>query len=240
MRAIVFVSSVANPEEKLILEGDHFKNIPDDCIANDFDLIAVEAAVRLKEQGIIDEIVVFCLGPALAHVQKALAMGADRAIFGECDNRDLTPQIVVDTALAHIDPDDATIYMLGKLGVNFESHCVPQMLANRLSCPCVCSVYKIEKADKRWQLHCEDDVGIPIFEAEAPFVMTTELRLAEPRFPSLPNIIKARRKPIESVQIEATSQRSQTLSLEMAADAQRSCKWLSADELITMVKGLES
>ena len=240
MRAIVFVSSAANPEENLILENDHFRTVQEDCIANDFDLIAVEAAVRLKEKGDIDEIVVFSLGPAIAHVQKALAMGADRAIYGEYDNDMLTPEIVVDTALAHIEPDNGTIYMLGKIGVNFESHCVPQMLANRLSCPCISSVFQIEKADKRWRLHCEDDVGIPIFEAEAPFVMTAELRLAEPRFPSLPNIIKARRKPVESVQIQASSQRQQTLSLEMAADAQRSCRWLSTDELITMMEGLKS
>lgn len=240
MKAIVFVSTVYNPEEKILLQETGFAPTRENEISNDFDLIAVEAAVRLKEQGSLDEVIVFSLGPSQVSVQKALAMGADRAIFGECDNTLLTPEIVVETALSTIEPTDDTLWMAGKLGVNFENHHVPQLLAYRLACPCICSAYRIEKKDAKWLITCEDERGIPVFEVEPPFVVTSELRLAEPRFPSLPNIIKAKKKPVEIVEIlPSDGSALKTLSLEMAADAHRDCQMISIDEFMQQLKDFQ-
>ena len=237
MRAIVLVSTVYNPEEKLILQDNGFAAVRDNEIPNDFDLIAAEAAIRLKEQGLLDEVVVFSLGPSQAPVQKALAMGADRAVYGECDNTNLTAEIVVETVLSAIEPTDDTIWMAGKLGVNFEIHHVPQLLAHCLACPCISSAYRIEKKDEKWLITCEDERGIPCFEAEPPFVVTSELRLAEPRFPSLPNIIKAKKKPIKMVEVQHSNNPAlQTLSLEMTSDAHRDCKIITVDEFMQQLK----
>ena len=241
MRAIVLVSTVYNPEEKLSLQDNGFAAVRDNEIPNDFDLIAAEAAIRLKEQGLLDEVVVFSLGPSQAPVQKALAMGADRAVYGECDNAMLTPEIVVETALSSIEPTDDTIWMAGKLGVNFESHHVPQLLALRLECPCISSAFKIEKSSDKWWIYCEDERGIPMHEAEPPFVVTAELRLAEPRFPSLPNIIKAKKKPLERIAIQPSELPSfRTQSLTMAEEATRTCQMWSADEFVRYIKDQHS
>ncbi|MBO4349683.1 MAG: hypothetical protein J6A01_01900 [Proteobacteria bacterium] len=237
MKAIVFVSTVNNPEEKITLQDNGFAADRDNEIPNDFDLIAAEAAVRLKEQGLLDEVVVFSLGPSQSAVQKVLAMGADRAVYGQCDNVDLTSEIVVETALSAIEPTEDTIWMAGKLGVNFESHHVPQLLADRLGCPCISSAYRIEKKGEKWLITCEDDRGIPVFEVAPPFVVTSELRLAEPRFPSLPNIIKAKKKPVETVEIRISHGTAfKTASLEMAADAHRDCQMISIDEFVQHLK----
>ena len=236
MKSIVLVSTAYNPEEKICLNNNAFAPVPENEIPNDFDLIAVEAAIRLKEQGLLGEVVVFSLGPSQTAVQKALAMGADRAVFGECDNAVLTPEIVVDTLLAAIPPTDDTIWMAGKLGVNFENHRTPQLLASRLQCPCISSAFRIECQNEKWRIYCEDDKGIPCFEATPPFVVTAELRLAEPRFPSLPNIIKAKRKPIQILEIQPSDTVPQTRMLKPANDAHRACQMISADDLIRFIQ----
>ena len=239
MKAIVFVSTVCNPEEKLVLEKDHLALVPENLIANDFDLIAVEAAVRLKEKGDLDEVVVFGISPVRDHLLKALAMGADRAVYAEADNAEITPEIVVETALSCF-PDGAdVIWVLGKLGVNFESHHTPQLLASRLvNCPCIDAAFKIERRDKVWQIQCEADGGIPIFEVETPFVVTADLRLAEPRFPSLPNIIKARKKPFECIDIvkPKVSYGLKPQSLESVEDSYRNCQFLTKDQFCAKIQ----
>ena len=233
MKAIVFVSTVYNPEEKLILENNQFVPVKENLIANDFDLIAVEAAVQLKEAGDLDEVVVFGISPVKDHLIKALAMGADRAIYAEADNSGITPEIVTETALSVIPDSEDTIWMLGKIGVNFESHHTPQLLASRLvNCPCIDAAFKIERHDRIWKIQCEAENGIPTFEVEPPFVVTTDLRLAQPRFPSLPNIIKARKKPLQCIDVvkPGISFGIHTQSLELVEDAHRNCQFVTKDQ----------
>ena len=239
MKAVVFVSTVYNPEENLHLERARFANVPEYQIANDFDLIAVEAAVQLKEAGDLDEVVVFGVSPVKDHLLKALAMGADRAIYAEADNADLTPEIVVETALSAIPDAEDTIWMTGKIGVNFESRHTPQLLASRLTnCPCIDSAFQIERHGDVWKIRCEADNGIPVFEASAPFVVTSDLRLAEPRFPSLPNIIKARKKPMQCVDVAKpeVSCHLSTLSLEPAEDNRRNCRLVSKEQFCALIR----
>lgn len=239
MKAVVLVSTVYNPEENPVLEKDHFAAVQENLIANDFDLIAVEAAVQLKETGALDEVVVFGISPIRDHLLKALAMGADRAIYAQAENADITPEIVVETALSVIPDSDDTIWMLGKIGVNFESHHTPQLLASKLiNCPCIDAAFKIERHDNVWQIQCEADHGIPTFELEPPFVVTTDLRLAQPRFPSLPNIIKARKKPFQCIDVvkPEISFGLITQSLELIEDSHRNCQFVTKEQFCAKIQ----
>ena len=219
------------------MDGAAFREVPEYDIANDFDMIALEAAVRLKEQGSLDEVVAFGIASSAAHLQKALAMGADRAVYAACSNSQITPQTVVRTALSHFQPDNQTIWILGKIGVNYESAHTPQLLAAQLGCPCLCSAFRIARVQNEWLVHCEDNNGTPILKATAPFVVTADLRLAEPRFPSLPNIIKAKRKPFETIPVlhDTNHPAIHTLSLASSADVSRSCTRISPDDLIHLL-----
>lgn len=230
-RAIVFVSTVQNPEETLGCSDNlHLDATPDNEIVNDFDLIAVEKAVQLKEAGLIDEVIVFSLAPSRNHLLKMLAMGADRAVWGESNNARLSPEIVVNTVLSAFEPDQNTIWMLGKMGVNFESHLTAQILAHRLNVPCLCSCFDMAFQNEKWQIFCEDDGGIAHYQLKLPFVVTSELRLAEPRFPALPSIIKAKKKPVESVAILWNDDNLSTKHLALAEEHRRTCRMMSADE----------
>lgn len=237
MRAVVFVSSVQNPEEKLVLEERRFCPVQETVIGNDFDGIALESAVRLKESGVFDEVVVFSAMPDNGPILKALAMGADRAVWCEADNGRLTPELVVETALGALEAEDDTVWFLGKLGVNFEMHVTAQRLAARLGVPCVSSVSAIECEGATFRLTCEDDAGTPVFEVKAPFVLTADLRLAEPRFPSLPNILRARRKPVVRVDLVGSETPSDgrapmTHHLAWLDGASRACHFIDTEAFL--------
>lgn len=231
MRAVVFVSTVQNPEETLICSDNRsLDNIAENEIINDFDLIAVEKAIQLKETGIVDEIVIFSLAPSRNHLLKLLAMGADKAIWGEARNADLTPQKVVQTAIQNIPNDTDTIWMLGKMGVNFESHLTAQLFAQSLNIPCLCSCFALEFKNGKYLADCEEDGGTAHYQLAAPFVVTSELRLAEPRFPSLPNIIKAKKKPVQQIEMDSNHLSNPTESLSLNAQKKRECRMITPEE----------
>lgn len=237
MRAVVMISSVANPEERLDLRAHTFDPSQEKEIANDFDLIALEAAVSLKERGVFDEVVLFSAAPRNLHLIKGLAMGADRAVWAVAQYEELTADNVVETLLTSIAPDAETIWFAGKLGVNFESHLTAQKLAARLSLPCLCSVSSLEYGDGTWRVKREEEGGEPTYAMTGAFVLSSDLRLATPRFPSLPNMIKARRKPLEEVALVRASYDSQLRSLALrCAEARRGhCEWIDSDTLSDML-----
>ncbi len=234
MRAVVFVSTVQNPEEPLVCSGSFLEPVQENIIINDFDLIAVEAAVSLKEAGFLDEVVVFSLSGDKSHLLKVLAMGADRAVWGACENRFLTPERVVATALSHFGASPA-IWMTGKLGVNFERHVTGQLLAAHLGCPCFSSASKISKSGDLWSIVCEDDGGEYRYESVPPFVVTSELRLAEPRYPGLPSIIKARRKPIEEIAVVEAESMLKTVSVREGDVRRRVCRFITKEALLEIL-----
>ena len=239
MRAVVFISTVQNPEETLRCADSHqLERIPENEIINDFDLIALEKAVQLKEAGLIDEIVLFSLAPSQNHLLKALAIGADRAVWGMAENGLLTPKIVADTAFDALKSDDPTIWMLGKIGVNYESHQTAQILAQKLAVPCLSSCFAMTCSDGKWHVDCEEDAGIAHYHVHAPFVVTAELRLAEPRFPSLPNIIKAKKKPIDAIQIASDALKYASQNVELVDERCRECKQMTADEFCDEIHSL--
>lgn len=235
MRAIVLVSTVQNPEEPLHCDAKGLVREPENEIINDFDLIAVEAAVQLKEAGALDEVVVFSLAPEKTHLQKVLAMGADRAVWGCAQNAELTPDIVAHNAIKTFG-DLPQLWLTGKLGVNFESHLTAQRIAARLGCPCLSSVYRIQCVDGAWKILCEEDSGISEYRTTMPCVLTADLRLATPRFPSLPNIVRAKKKRSEmiAVDFEDVPERN----VRNGVERRRQCTMVSHESsMIELIKG---
>ena len=233
-RAIVFISTVQNPEEPLSCCNQSIQFCEENEIMNDFDLIALEKAIQLKEAGYLDEVILFSLSPSQKTLLKPLAMGADRAFWGNAENAALTSEIVVQTALNAIPDDGQTLWMIGKMGVNFESHRTAQILSAKLGIPCLMSAFQIDFHDNQFRVACEDDKGIDCYHLPLSFVMTSELRLAEPRFPGLPAIVRAKRKPI--VEITVSTGSIQTTEMAMAKQDYRKCQFITEDELYTEIE----
>ena len=167
---------------------------------NPFDEIAVEEAVRLKEKGIATEIIAVSAGPAVAQeqIRTALAMGADRGILVEHDGV-LEPLAVAKILKAIIAKEAPDLVILGKQAIDDDMNATGQMLAALMGWPQGTFASKVEIADGTLNITREVDGGLEKLALKLPAIITTDLRLNEPRYASLPNIMKARKKPIETV-----------------------------------------
>jgi electron transfer flavoprotein beta subunit len=167
---------------------------------NPFDEIAVEEAVRLKEKGIATEIVAVSLGiPACAEtIRTALAMGADRGILVETDV-ELQPLAVAKLLAAIAAKEQPGLMILGKQAIDDDMSATGQMLAAFLGWPQGTFASQLTFADGGITVKREVDGGMETVALSLPAVITTDLRLNEPRYASLPNIMKARKKPIETI-----------------------------------------
>jgi electron transfer flavoprotein beta subunit len=165
---------------------------------NPFDEIAVEEAVRLKEKGKATEIIVVSIGPlqATETIRTALAMGADRGILVKCDG-DVEPLAVAKILKAIVAAEDPKLVITGKQAIDDDSNQTGQMLAALLGWGQGTFAHKLELGDASAKIEREIDGGLQTVEVTLPAVMTTDLRLNEPRYASLPNIMKAKKKPIE-------------------------------------------
>ncbi len=241
MKIFVLLGCAQNPEEKLYLSDNAatFALDSQTRLINDFDMIGVEAAVRLMEQGCADSVTVFCLNGDKTLLHKALAIGATRAVMAELPDAALTPGIVVREAIAACDAPNETLFICGKLNVNFESAQTAQRLAAQLQCPCLSCAKKITPtSDGNLEIEIEDDRGTPRYLVHTPVVLTTDLRLAEPRFPSLPNIMKAKRKPISYCEISNTCPEVwdlQTKSLFEAPSSDKKCTFLGLQDAVKCI-----
>jgi electron transfer flavoprotein beta subunit len=166
---------------------------------NPFDEIAVEEAVRLKEKGIATEIVAVSIGPAQAQEQlrTALAMGADRGILVEAEGTE--PLAVAKILKAIAEREQPQVVILGKQAIDDDMSATGQMLAALLGWSQGTFASKVEVADGRAIVTREVDGGLETVSLSLPAIVTTDLRLNEPRYASLPNIMKARKKPIETI-----------------------------------------
>ncbi|MAC39189.1 MAG: electron transfer flavoprotein subunit beta [Oceanicaulis sp.] len=166
---------------------------------NPFCEIAVEEAIRLKEKGVAEEIVVVSIGPAQAQetLRTALAMGADRGILIQTDET-VEPLAVAKLLKAVTDEEKPEIVLLGKQAIDDDANQTGQMLAALLDWPQGTFASKVEIADGKATVTREVDGGLQTIALELPAVITTDLRLNEPRYASLPNIMKAKRKPIDT------------------------------------------
>ncbi|GJH29941.1 electron transfer flavoprotein subunit beta/FixA family protein [Caballeronia novacaledonica] len=171
---------------------------------NPFDEIAVEEAVRLKEAGVATEVIAVSAGLAQCQetLQTALAIGADRAVLIEA-NEDLQPLAVAKLLKALLDREQPSLVILGKQAIDDDSNQTGQMLAALARLPQATFASKISIANGKATVSREVDGGAETLSLTLPAVVTTDLRLNEPRYVTLPNIMKAKRKPLEIVTPEA-------------------------------------
>jgi electron transfer flavoprotein beta subunit len=166
---------------------------------NPFDEIAVEEAVRLKEKGVASEIVLVSIGvpQAQAEIRTGLAMGADRGILIVTDV-DAEPLAVAKLLQAVVAEEQPGLVLMGKQAIDGDNNAVGQMLAALLDWPQATFASKLEISGGQAKVTREVDGGLQTLQVELPAVVTTDLRLNEPRYASLPNIMKAKSKPIAS------------------------------------------
>ena len=165
---------------------------------NPFDEIAVEEAVRLKEKGKAKEVIVLSIGPAQAGetIRTALAMGADRGILVKADQT-VEPLTVAKLIKAVAESEKPDLVITGKQAIDDDANQVGQMLAALLDWPQATFAHSLELGEGSAKVSREIDGGLQTVEVKLPAVITTDLRLNQPRYASLPNIMKAKKKPIE-------------------------------------------
>jgi electron transfer flavoprotein beta subunit len=164
---------------------------------NPFDEIALEEALRLKEKGLADEVVVVSIGPAEVQNQlrTALAMGADRALLVEATG--VEPLDAARILLKLVEREQPLLVLLGKQAIDDDNNQTGQMLAGLWDRPQATFASKVEISGNTARVTREVDAGLETLEVDLPAVITTDLRLNEPRFVKLPEIIKAKKKPLE-------------------------------------------
>jgi electron transfer flavoprotein beta subunit len=199
VKVLVAVKRVIDPNFRVQVKPDNSGVALDNVkmSMNPFDEIAVEEAVRLKEAGVATEIVVVSIGPAKAEdtLRQALAMGADRAILVLHDGK--TESLGVAKTLAAIAAAETTdLVLLGKQATDDDTNATGQMLAALMNCGQGTFASRIAIADNKATVTREVDGGTQTIELRLPAVITADLRLNTPRFTALPNIIKARSKPL--------------------------------------------
>ena len=167
---------------------------------NPFDEIAVEEAVRLKEKGAVSEVIAVSIGVTQAQetLRTALAIGADRAILVETAD-EVQPLAVAKLLKALVDKEQPGLVIMGKQAIDDDSNQTGQMLAALADLPQATFASKVELADGKATVTREVDSGLETVAVNLPAVVTTDLRLNEPRYVTLPNIMKAKKKPLETV-----------------------------------------
>jgi electron transfer flavoprotein beta subunit len=207
MKILVAVKRVVDYNVKIRVKSDNsgvdLANVK--MSMNPFDEIAVEEAVRLKESGVATEVVVVTAGATQCQetLRTALAIGADRAILVEtAPDADLQPLAVAKILKALSDKEQAQIIILGKQAIDDDSNQTGQMLASLMDIPQATFASKVVIADGKATVTREVDGGLETISLTLPAVITTDLRLNEPRYVTLPNIMKAKKKTIDIVKPE--------------------------------------
>ena len=202
MKVLVAVKRVVDFNVKIRVKSDgsgvELANVK--MSMNPFDEIAVEEAVRLKEKGQVQEIVAVSVGPAKSQetIRTALSMGADRGILVEtADNQTVEPLAVAKLLKAVVDAEKPAFVILGKQAIDDDCNQTGQMLAALLGWPQATFASKIVIEGEGAHVTREVDGGLETLKIKLPAIITTDLRLNEPRYPSLPNIMKAKKKPLD-------------------------------------------
>ena len=208
---------------------------------NPFDEIAVEEAVRLKESGVATEIVAISCGvtQCTETLRTALAIGADRAILVET-NEELQPLAVAKLLKAVMAKESPDLVILGKQAIDDDCNQTGQMLAALTGLGQATFASKLELIEQRAQVTREVDGGLEVLSVALPAIVTTDLRLNEPRFITLPNIVKAKKKPLEVIKPEDlgvdVSPRLKTLKVSEPSQRGAGIKVADVDALVHQLK----
>ncbi len=205
MKALVAVKRVIDYNVNIRVKSDG-TGVETDNVKmsmNPFDEIAVEEAIRLKEKGKVDEIIAVSIGPQGCQetLRTAFAMGADRGIHVLTDLA-IEPLAVAKLLKKIIDEENINIAILGKQAIDDDSNQTGQMLAALLDWPQATFASEIDISDEKIEVTREIDGGLETLSLILPAVVTTDLRLNEPRYASLPNIMKAKKKPIDEKNVD--------------------------------------
>ena len=239
MKVLVAVKRVIDYNVKVRVKADQsgveLANVK--MSMNPFDEIGVEEAIRLREAGKAEEIIAVSLGPQQCQetIRTALAMGADRGIHVKTDE-ELQPLAVAKLMKAVIDEEQPGLVILGKQAIDDDSNQTGQMVAGLLGWPQATFASELDIGDEKARITREVDGGLETVDVKVPCVMTTDLRLNEPRYASLPNIMKAKKKPIdektpEDLGVDITP-RLKTVSVTEPPEREAGIKVESVAELV--------
>ena len=250
MRILVPTKRVPDPDQTIRLDSVgtavNLEGVP--CIINPFDSIAIEEALRIRDEqraGTDDvEVVAVSIGDAecVKELRMALAMGADRAVLVETDESP-DPWGVATVLQAVVQREQPEMVLLGKQAVDDDSNQAGQFLAARLSWPQATFASRIEFADGGVRVARETDAGTELVFVQLPAVVTADLRLNEPRYASLPAIMRAKKKPLEQLtvaELGVTLERKVEVIEMETVSAKRNCELLSSvDELVAKLREAE-
>lgn len=247
MKLLVAVKRVVDPYVKIRIKPDHsgIDVLNAKMSMNPFDEIALEEALRLREQGVASEVVVVSLGrdPSLETLRQGLALGADRAILvrlpdGTGDDCSLNKAHVLKAVIDRETPD---LVLMGKQSIDGDAHQIPQMVAALLDWPqATCASALSMVGERTLSVTRETDGGVETLELMAPAVVSVDLRLNKPRYASLPNIMKAKQKPLEVIELDALGvvlrQRVQVLAVTPPATRKMGVIVDSVEALVDKLK----
>ncbi len=243
MKLLVTVKRVVDYNVKVRVKDDNsgIETANVKMSMNPFCEIAVEEAVRLKEKGVATEIVVASIGPAQAQetLRTALALGADRAILVKTD-AEVQPLAVAKLLKEVVAKESPDMVIMGKQSIDGDNNQSGQMLAALLDWPQGTFASEVNIAGGKADVTREVDGGLETVSLDLPAIVTTDLRLNEPRFASLPNIMKAKRKPLEEMSPEDLAvdiaPRVATLKVEPPAAREAGIKVESVEELVEKLR----
>jgi len=243
MRVLVGVKRVIDYAVKIRVKPDKSGVVTEGVkhSMNPFDEIAVEEAIRLKEKKIATEVVVASCGPAqsMETLRTALAMGADRGVHVECS--DPLEPIHVSKILAELaKKQEADLVIVGKQAIDDDANQTAQMTAARLEWPQATFASKIEQKDGKLEVVREIDGGLETIRVDMPAVVSADLRLNEPRYATLPNIMKAKKKKIDKMTPEdlgvETGAHMEVLSVEDPPVREAGSKVEDVEALVSKLK----
>ncbi len=241
MKILVSAKRVTDPYSKITVGKDGRLDTEDvDYKMNPFCEIAVEAALQIAEDADDPEVVVVSIGEdeATKEIRTALAMGADRGILVEHDEAELDSDLTARIFCKIIADEEPDIVLLGKQAVDGDSNQVAQLVAEYMGWPQACFAYEIEVNDDEdgATVKREVDGGVETVELTFPAVLTTDLRLNEPRYASLPGIMRAKRKPLDETDLDdldlEPTLKVEVLGFEMPPERKAGEKVGSVDELL--------
>ena len=242
-RILVGIKRVVDYNVRIRVKPDNSGVITDGVkmSINPFDEIALEEALRIKERGGAEEVVIATIGPAECQQQlrTALAMGADRALHVQADGV-IEPLVAARALLKLIEKEQPFLVIVGKQAIDDDNSQTGPMLAALWNRPQVTFASKVELSDGKARVTREVDAGLETLEVDLPALITTDLRLNEPRYVKLPDIMKAKKKPLETLSLNTlgvdAKQQLKLVKFEPPAQRQKGVRVKDAAELVEALK----